>query len=73
MLFGQSSIRSPIVDILLRHRVRNLPRLYYPAFQEDESMLRMMSFVNEQQASTAQYEMRLANPQPLLELVCNLT
>ena len=35
-------------------------------------MLRMMSFVNEQQVSTTQYEMRLANPQPLLELVCYL-
>jgi len=49
-------------------RVRNLPRQYYPALQEDESMLRMMSVVNEQQASTTQYEMRFASPRPLLEL-----
>ena len=58
-----------IINVQLQ-RVRNLPRVYYPAFPEDESMMRMLPAFNEQQSSTVQYEMRFENPQPLLELVC---
>lgn len=48
-------------------RVRqSLPRMYYPAFQKDESMLRMLPVVNEQQTQLPEYEMRYENV--LLEL-----
>ena len=51
-------------------RVQSLPKSYYNILHHNDSMVRMLPMLTEQQTNLPQFEMRLEEPVPVLELGC---